>query len=286
MSDFNDQWTQEQHDRREADWRRDLGDELELLDDHEHVRIGDRFGSVVCHRNLGDERGHNYTFVDAGPWLPPEQRPIIAREQWSDDEIALYGPQPVDQPMSHYDYKLYLEEQEGKDRGSSLQVFHVAMQAARRDLHPLLMEMRQEIAEQQPTPAPVLTIRCSTLQGGRPCRQLMAKLWNTEPGLYGVSTVAPSRNAAEVIKTYGDEEHRAFAGVETSHEFAPEYADTGKYSRGDTTPWAKSAGANDIVPMACPDHGNAFVSASALVAGARSTRRWMNVDTANAKHLV
>lgn len=270
MSDRDEHgWTQEQHDDRQAAWRLDLGDDLELLDDHDHVRIGDRFGSVLCYTDEQRSSGSRYHFVDVGPWLPPEQRPTGVRPQWTDDAWA--GPEPEDwqtRPLDHEEYALYCNEQDDHDRARGTQVLRVAMQAAHREMRPRLLEMRQWLAEQPETPVATLTVRCDSLRSSRRCRQVLATLWETPYGIYGVSTVVPSRTADHAITTYGDPEDSAFAGKEISHEFAPEDVDVG---------------VDDFIPMACRDHGNAFVGAALLVAEAHSTRRTLNVDTMNAK---
>lgn len=262
-------WTQEMHDRREGSYRYDLGEELELLDDHEHVRIGDRFGSVICIHDEDDVRGHRFHFNDHGPWLPPEQRPPVERPPWSDEDIAVYGPQPVDEPVSHEEYRMYLDEQEDRKRTRAVKIMRIAQQAAHFERFPLLMEMRHWVADHDPDP--VLEVRCSSLRRGRPCRGLMATLWDTEYGLYGRTLVAPTREAVHVLKVYGEPDYAQFAGEETPHEFAPERLHRDGY--------------DDWILIACPHCANAFVDAATLVAHARSTRRTLNIDTQSAKFI-
>ena len=262
--EFEFDWAPEARARREDELRRDFGrNDVQLLDDPQFVRVGARFGGYSLQT---DGKRTYHVFVDDGPYLPRSERPAAARAPWPPEDVEIHGPQPTtaELPITDEEYSDWLREQSVEDWRRGNAVFRVAIRAAHLELYPRLMEMRYWLANQDPAPSPVLTVRCSSPRRKKPCLRVLATLWQTDRGLYGEANVAPSKTADTVLKGWGDPESQAFAGTQVPYAFSPEDVDPG---------------VDDMVMLACPDHANVEVPAKLLVTEAHSTRRTLNIDT-------
>jgi hypothetical protein len=262
--EFESDWPPENRAGMEDELRRDFGrNDVYLLDDPEFVRVGDRFGSYILQT---DGKRSYRVFIDDGPYLPRSERPAAARVPWPPEDVERYGPQPTtaELPITDEEYSDWLCDQSDEDWRRGNAVFRLVMRAAHLEVYPRLMEMRYWLANQDPMPLPVLTVRCSSPRRKKPCRQVLAALWQTDHGLYGVADVAPSKTADTVLKGWGTTESQVLAGTRVSYVFSPEDVDPG---------------VDDMVMLACPDHANVEVSAELLVTEAHSTRRTLNIDT-------
>ena len=243
--------------------------EIEILDNPRYVRVGHRFGFTLLYGYPdGTSQVH---FCDRGPYLPRAERPAAARVQYPQEELddyremhgeELVRPTVEELPITDREYYEWLEGQDDASRHRGIAVMHAIHSNVSPERYPV-MDMRFWLANQDPVPDPVLTIRCHAMRRKRPCRKLIAKIWRTEYGLYGVAHYAPSTELRRVIVMAEDEDYlrRLDAGAE--YDFA----------------LGRDVIEGIGVAMACPDHGNGAVDTALILEAANDPkRRTLNVD--------
>ena len=242
--------------------------EIEILDDPHYVRVGDRFGFTQLYSY--DDGGTRNVFCDQGPYRPRSERPAQARVPYPQEEIdqarehgeELVTPTVEEQPITDEEYFHWLRDQDDEARHRGVAIMRAIQNNVRMERYPH-MDMRFWLANQDPTPDPVLIVRCHATVRGHPCRKAIARVWRTEHGLYGVARHRPSQHARKVIVMAEDEDYLRRLDEGGEYEFAPEHDD---------------AVAEIGIAMACPRHGNGTVPAEEIIEAADSKRPELHID--------
>lgn len=243
-------WTAEGRQHKQRELRADLGNDVYLLDDPKFARMGDRFGAILLYHDPARRSGSRYHFSDYGPYLPKDRRPPGAIE----DE----------------DYALCCEGREDDQRRAVMDHW---TQRRVGPLTPRAAEAASYASEYSPDP--VLRIRCSTpSKHGRPCRRLLGTVVGTP---HGHLIAARTHPAYDERLLHLEHLHDAVAEGRIAQDELDAYvSDHGV----DYQTLIEDALHEDALLIGCPDHGDATVAASLVLADALSTRRTLNIDAA------
>ncbi len=165
-------WDQPARRHRTEMLSRDLGADVEMMQDPRYIRLGERFGTYNCY--VGPDGGPAYyRFVDAGPYLPVDDRPPIVKPD-----------------ADFYDYLLEREEDER----------HAAMEKKRNRFaneNPVAGRARLDgwMVEQIGDREPDVKVFCSSPNTAGLCWEEIGRVWHTPRGYYLSGQMLPFKEA-------------------------------------------------------------------------------------------
>lgn len=166
------QWSTEQREARLDGLRRDLGSNVELMEDPDYIRIGDRFGAYISCVSAERPDGY-YVFVEAGPYLPVDDRPPVARTD-----------------MRYYRY--LAQEADRRRRAEAEKAYNKATET-----NPVAKRSRLNVwmIEHIGDRAPDVEVFCSTPMSHGACWEKIGHVWHTPRGYYLAGQMVPFKEA-------------------------------------------------------------------------------------------